>query len=350
MRPFANCSMDMITDLPISEGYDSILAVVDQGLMKGVILIPCNKTLTADQCAKLLLDNVYKRFGLMDKIISDQGPQFAAKSFLELLKLLKIKSALTTAYHPQSDGATERVNQEIEAYISIFCTNNPENWSNMLSTMEFTHNNRRHADRLHTPFELMLGITPVAIPVAFEHTKYPSIEEKMKNLIKDREEALAAHELARTRMAGRRKDTFIPFEKGQQVWLDSRNLKTLYHKKIGPKREGPFEIEEVLGPVTYRLKLPETWRIHNVFHAVLLRPYTETEAHGNNYPRPPPDLLDGEVYTVEWILKHRRRGRGYQYYVQWEGYPITEASWESESAFSADGDTLSSYKERHQIP
>ena len=144
---------------------------------------------------------------------------------------------------------------------------------------------------------------------------------------------------------------FTPFEKGQKVWLDSHNLKTSYHKKIGPKQEGPFKIEEVLGPVTYQLKLPETWRIHNIFHAVLLRLCMETEAHGNNYPWPLPDLLEGEeVYTVEWILKHWRRGRGYQYYVLWEGYLITEASWESESAFSADGDTLSSCKERHQIP
>ena len=77
----------------------------------------------------------------------------------------------------------------------------------------------------------------------------------------------------------------------------------------------------------------------------------ETEVHGNNYPRPPPDLLEGEeVYTVERILKHRRQGRGYQYYVQWEGYPIMEASWESESAFSTDGDTLANYKEQHQLP
>ena len=129
----------MIIYLPLSNGYDSILAMVDHGLMKGVILIPCNKSLTADQCAKLLLDNVYKQFGLMDKIISDRGPQFAAKSFKELLKLLQIKLALSTAYHPQSDGTTERVNQEIEAYISIFCTNNPKEWSNMLTTMEFTH-------------------------------------------------------------------------------------------------------------------------------------------------------------------------------------------------------------------
>ena len=99
---------------------------------------------------------------------------------------------------------------------------------------------------------------------------------------------------------------FTPFKKGQKVWLDSRNLKTLYHKKIGPKHEGPFKIEEVLGPVTYRLKLPDTWRIHNVFHAVLLWPYTETEAHRNNYPQPLPDLQEGEeVYVVKRILKHR---------------------------------------------
>ena len=173
----------------------------------------------------------------------------------------------------------------------------------------------------------------------------------MNNLIKNREEALAAHELARTHMAGRQKDMFTPFEKGQKVWSDSCNLKTSYHKKIRPKQEGPFEIEEGLGPVTYQLKLPETWRIHNVFHAVLLQPYMETEAHRNNYPWPLPDLQEGEeVYTMEWILKHWHRGWGYQYYVLWEGYLITKASWELETAFSTDGDTLSSYKEWHQLP
>ena len=85
-------------------------------------------------------------------------------------------------------------------------------------------------------------------------------------------------------MKERWKSTFTPFTRGQLVWLDARNLKTNYHKKISPNREGPFEIEEVLGPLTYRLKLPGTWRIHNVFHAVLLRPYIETETHRNNYP------------------------------------------------------------------
>jgi hypothetical protein len=203
-------------------------------------------------------------------MISDRGPQFASKALLELLKLLDIRSALSTAYHPQTDGITERVNQEIEAYLSIYCASHPEDWPQALHTMEFTHNNRQHADRQHTPFELMFGESPVAIPLSFENTKYPSMEEKMTTLLRNREEALAAHELARSRMADRRKSTFTPFKKGDQVWLDSRNLKTIYHKKMKPKREGPFTITEVLGPVTYRLKLPTTWRIHNVFHAALL--------------------------------------------------------------------------------
>ena len=163
-----------------------------------------------------------------------------------------------------------------------------------LSTLEFTHNNRRHAERKNTPFELIQGEAPIAIPISFEHTKFPAIEEKMKQLIRNREEALAAHELAQSQIAARKTNTFTPFIKGQKVWLDTRNLKTSYHKKIAPKREGPFEIDEVLGPVTYRLKLPETWKIHNVFHAILLRPYTENEVHGGNFPRPLPELLEGE--------------------------------------------------------
>ena len=144
---------------------------------------------------------MYKRFGLPDKIISDRGPQFASKVFVELLKLVGVKSALSTAFHPQTDGTTEQVNQEIEAYLSIYCTSHPEEWRDALATLEFTHNNQRHANRLKTPFELMFRDTPIAIPLSFENTKFPRVEDKMRTLIRNREEALAAHELARNRMA-----------------------------------------------------------------------------------------------------------------------------------------------------
>ena len=207
--------------------------------------------------------------------------------------------------------------------------------------MEFTHNNRRHADRQRTPFELIMGMAPISIPSSFENTKFPAIEERLKNLTKDREEALAAHEFARQRMIERRKDRFIPFRKGQMVWLDSRHLKTNYHTKMAPKREGPFEILEVKGPLTYKLKLPETWRIHDTFHATLLMPYIETETHGPNYTRPPPDIdNEEERYEIETILKHQRRGRGYRYFVLWKGYPVTEATWEPSSSFEQGGENI----------
>ena len=120
-----------------------------------------------------------------------------------------------------------------------------------------------------------------------------------------------------------------------------------HHKKITPKREAPFEIEEVLGPVTYQLKLLMTWNFHNMFHATLLQPYIKNKVYGNNYPRPLSELLEGEeVYEVETILKHQQKGRGYQYYVKWKGYPITEATWKSKSAFSNDGNMLQTYKDQ----
>jgi transposase InsO family protein len=134
--------MDLITDLPPVDDCNSILVMVDRGNTKGAILIPTAKTLTQEGAGQLLLDNLYKRFSLPDEMLSDRGPQFAAKAFCELLKLLGIKSNLTTAYHPQTDGATEQVNQEIEAYLLIYCSAHPTEWKNSLSTLEFTHNNR----------------------------------------------------------------------------------------------------------------------------------------------------------------------------------------------------------------
>ena len=114
-----------------------------------------------------------------------------------------------------------------------------------------------------------------------------------------------------------------------------------HHKKIRPKHEGPFEITKVIRQVTYQLDLPKTWKIHNVFHTTLLRQYNETEVYGANFPRPTPELIKGEeVYEVENILRHRKRGCRYQYYVKWKGYPISEASWEPEEVFSDDGDLL----------
>ena len=106
-----------------------------------------------------------------------------------------------------------------------------------------------------------------------------------------------------------------------------------------PKQEEPFRITEVLGPLTYKLQLPTSLRIHNIFHATLLKPYKENKTYGRNFPEPPPELVEGEeVYKIETILNHQNRSHGYQYYVKWQGYHISNASWEPEHVFSNEPD------------
>ena len=343
--------MDFITDLPISHGYDSIMVVVDHGLTKGVILCPCNKTITAKGTVELLLDNVYKRFGLPDKVISDRGPQFASKAFREMGKQLGINLTMSTAYHPQTDGATERSNQEIEAYLCIFCGNNPERWSTLLPVLEFSYNQKPHAKMTRSPFYLMYGDNPTAIPIAYQKTNLPSVNDRLNSLHLARDEAQAAHELARRQMLQRITSKFKPFQKGDKVWLESKNLKLRYEsRKLAPKREGPFKIQEVLGPLTYRLELPKQWKIHPIFHATLLTPYKENDTYGENFNQPPPDLIDGqEEYEVEAIHSHKRVGRGLAYLIKWKGYPSSENSWEPERNISNAQELLSSYKRRHRL-
>ena len=273
--------MDFMTDLPLSDdGFDSIMIVVDHGLSKGVILIPCSKIgLTAEKTVQLFIDNVYSRFGLPDRIITDRGPQFDSDFFQELCKALDIKSNMTTAFHPQANGGTERVNCEIQLYLSVYCINYPTSWPSALKKAEFVYNNRPHADRSQTPFQLMYGENPKAIPETFSYHEKPTSEQQLRQLDQWRKDALIAHEYARQKMKEKIKSTYKPLAKGQKVWLEGRNLALGYNKKITTKREGPFEILEVYPPVNYKLKLPEKWRMYNMFHASLLTPYCENKVH-----------------------------------------------------------------------
>lgn len=196
----------------------------------------------------------------------------------------------------------------------------------------------------------MFGYAPPAIPTAFENTHFPNAEERLTFLTRIRNEALAAHELAKRRMATRIKSTYKPFEENQLVWLEAKNLRLGYNKKISTKREGPFKITEVMGPVTYRLQLPPAWKIHDVFHAVLLTPHTETDIHGPSFPKPPAELIEDEPeWEVDRILRHRKRNNKFEYHVLWKGYPITEATWEPEENLERAQDVIADYKIRKKI-
>jgi hypothetical protein len=301
--------------------------------------------------AKILLDSLYKRYGLPDKAISHRGPQFASHAFLELGRLLGIKLAMSTAHHPQTDGATERANQEIEAYLSIFCANHPETWKSHLPTLEFSYNTKPHATQKESPLFLQMGYNPISVPTAYPTTNLPATQEHLLLLQEARKEANAAHELARQKMMERATRGFKPFQKGDKVWLESKYLKLRYEsKKLAPKREGPFLISEVLNPLNYRLTLPESWRIHPIFHASLLSPYKDNNVHGANFPQPPPDLIDEHPeYEVEAILDHQRRGNSLRYLVRWKGYSTAENSWEPGRNLKNAQQILNAYKTRHKL-
>jgi len=151
------------------------MVVVDHGLSKGVIFTPCLKTIDAEGVANIFFSKVFSRYGLYDKIISDCRPQFASRFQIELRRLLGYKNALSTAFHPQTDGETERVNQELEVYLHIFCANDQMSWASMLPLAEFIHNSRHHSARGTSPFFLMMGYHPKTIPDFVEPSDIPNI-------------------------------------------------------------------------------------------------------------------------------------------------------------------------------
>jgi len=152
-------SVDFIVELPQSDGHDAIMVVVDS-LCKRAHFLPVNTTITAEGSARQFRDNVWKLHGLPSRILSDRRLQFTAEFTTELCWLLRIKPAKTTAYHPQVDGQTERVNQELEQYLWLFTSERQDNWVDLLSMVEFQYNNHIHASTQQTLFLLDCGQHP----------------------------------------------------------------------------------------------------------------------------------------------------------------------------------------------
>ena len=257
--------------------------------------------------------------------------------------------ALSTAYHPQMDGETEWVNQEIKTYLRIYCGNNPTSWVDSISHAEFAHNHHPHSVTGKSPFYLMMGYEPVPLPNVLPSSPLSAVEECLKALRAACLEALAAHELARQTMAARTRRHFVPFKKGEKVWLEARNLKrNVTNPMFTPKREGPFTITDILSSITYRLRLPWTWSIHPVFHASLLSPHRENTVHSSNFPKPPPDLIAGEEeYEIDRILRHRGTSRNCSFLIRWKGYLAEEDSWIPEANLSHATEALLEYKTLH---
>ena len=334
--PFKNISLDLIGPLPVSNGSNAILVIVDKTTKKGVF-IPTNITLNSPKFAKLFIQHWVKHFGIPATITSDLGPQFVSDFIKAFYEALGIQSTPSTAYHPQTDGQTERVNQELEIYLRFFINSLQNDWDVSIPLAEFAYNDKIHSTTKITPHYATIGVHPwkgnphaIDEPRNFEGDQFG---QRMEELRRRAHDALLAAQATMKAYHDRKKGKSWQFSEGDLVWLEATNIKLEQGtKKFAPRRFGPFPIIKKHGPSAFELRLPHAWsQLHPVFNEALLTPYTPpiTDEQTRAHTPPPPIVVDDNLeYHVDYITDFKKQ-RGKPFYkVHWQGYSSYEDSWE----------------------
>ena len=278
---FSQIAMDLITGLPQVNGKDAILTIVDHGSSRAAIFIPCTTTITGPGIAQIYLQNVYPWFGLPSRVISDRDPRFTSQFGKALTMKLGINCNISTVFHPQTDGLSERKNQWVEQYLRIVTSANPEDWTQWLALASVVHDNRKNTTTRLSSNQILLGYEPQLTLEISPPSNNDLAEEHIKELMENRDQATRAiNEAAK----GNGTDP-SRYHLRDQVWLKGKNLKFPYQAtKLNPKHYGPFRVIKEISPLAYQLQLPPSWNIHPVFHVSLLSPYRETPLHGQTSP------------------------------------------------------------------
>jgi transposase InsO family protein len=350
--PWKGITCDFVTDLPVSNGHDSLLVFVDR-FTKMTHIIPCNKTTDAPAFARMFLDHVVRLHGLPDSLVSDRGSIFTSRFWKCLCQLLGIKGRLSTAFHPQTDGQTERMNQTIEQYLRIYCNYQQDNWSQLLSLAEFAYNNAFQASIKCSPFFASYGFHPsfhvnLGIDLNPENPAAKDYADQLKAHHDSLVETVKSSQDTQARYYDA-KHKRIEFAAGDKVWLLSPNIRTERpSKKLDWKRLGPYIIEERIGLQAYRLKLPSSMKVHPVFHVSLLDPYKSSTIPDRTQDPPPPVVVDDELeWEVEEILDSKFRRRQLFYKVRWINYPPSDDSWQPASDLANSQDLVDEFHSRY---
>ncbi|KAF8750752.1 hypothetical protein RHS01_09200 [Rhizoctonia solani] len=327
--------MDFIVKLPTSHGCDTVWVVVDR-FSKMAHFIPTVETIKAPDLAWLFLQHIFRAHGLPDTIISDRGSIFVSHFWTRLHELIGVRLKHSTAYHPRTDGQTERINQILEAYLRCYTSYQQDDWVDYLPLAEFAYNNRTSSSSQQSPFYANYGFHPTFEPRINSDTTVPAAEDLSArlSLIHDELRAELTHSQADAAQQFNRSVKPAPnFTIGDRVWLLRRNIKTTRPSdKLDYRKLGPFKIVAARGPVSFQLELPPSLsRLHPVFHVSLLEPHhSPSDIPGRVEPAPPPVFLDGDSTPwreVDKILDCRKIGRRYDYFVSWKGLTPDKNSW-----------------------
>jgi hypothetical protein len=273
---------------------------------------------TASDLAIIFAREVWRHHGLPTDIVSDRDSRFTSEVWKEFLGLSGIRSRMSTAFHPQTDGQTERLNQTIEAYLRSFVNYEQNDWVSLLPMAEFAYNNSVTTATGLSPFYANYGFHPTATnPTAVEilnpaskvyahwmHTVHLGAREALEK---------AQERMRRYADPGRKEEP--AYQVGDLVMLSGRNISTRRPaRKMDHKNHGPFQIEKIVSPLAVRLTLPRKWKIHNVFHLSLLEPLRISEHRAPPDPsrllREADDVEQSEEYDVEEVMSSVERGRG----------------------------------------
>jgi len=310
-KPWSHISADFITKLPLAQGYDAILVVCDRFSKMAHFIATTEKT-SAEGLAKLFRDHVWKLYGLPESIISDRGVQFAAGMMKELNNLLGIQMKLLTAYHPQTDGQTERVNQELEQYLRVFIDHRQEQWLDWLGTAEFVYNNKIHAATKTSPFKVNYGQDPRMGFEGRRKGKYEAAGKFIEKMRKIQEEAKAALRKAQEEMkkfANRKRGKNEEYRVGDLVLLSTKDLKWQMKGRRSEKMTecfvGPYKIKGIISSNAVELELPKSIKIHPVVNVSRIQLY-KPQVEGQKKIPPKPVIIEGEEeFEVEKILNKR---------------------------------------------
>jgi transposase InsO family protein len=330
--PWQSVTMDFIVKLPPSKDpvtgveYDSILNINDR-FTKGAEFIPYKEASNAEKLAHIIIQRLVSRYGLPEEFITDRGSVFTSNFWQSLTAALGVKSKLSTAYHAQTDGQTERTNQTLEQYLRSYINKHQDDWVAKLPLAQFAYNSSPSESTGFTPFFANHGWEP-------EVYKEPHKGKDTPKALKTADEIRAIHEELRTNLTKARErqaknynKTRIEgptFQEGDMVFLVRKNIKTKRpSSKLDFKKLGPFRVEKVISDVNYKLELPDKSRIHPVFHVSLLEP-----APPGAGPEIDQEIDEEPEYEVEKILQQRAGQQGLEYLIKWKGYPPSENSWE----------------------